>query len=64
LHRIVTAKHTILSKQIYVKSITIKKDILTEFDSEAILQNTDDIVVLAPKDIYKIFSLTNFYVIY
>ena len=47
-----------------VNNITITGNYqLQEYDSEALLPNENDIVVLAPKDVYKIFSLSNFQVI-
>lgn len=49
---------------LYVNNIMINGEYaLTEYDSEAILQNESDIVLLKPKDVYKIFSLTDFNVI-
>jgi len=53
----------VTTDKIYVSDIMINGDfIYTVYDSEAQLPNNGDIAILTQKDIYKIFSLDNFYV--
>lgn len=49
---------------LYVDNIIITGEYkLDEYDSEAILENSGDLAVLKPKDVYKIFSLDDFQVV-
>ena len=62
--RTLNGKDTNPPTNLYVDNIVIVGDYkLSTYDSEALLPIQGDIAILAPKDIYKVFSLTNFSVI-
>lgn len=60
-YRTVNGKDTVPPTSIYVDNIIIMGTYsISEYESEAVLPNQGDIVILKPSDIYKIFSLTGF----
>lgn len=60
-YKTVDGKDTIPPTQLFVNYIIITgKYKLSTYDSEAILENEGDSVILKPKDIYKVFSLSGF----